>query len=1430
MKPGPPPPPPRSSPPQHKMRNSIAGNEPFLPDTVLHVHPAQISLNSTTTSKSSSSTSSTKTPIPTTKKRTLKGTTRKLMLLNRLKKKNTTTSTSGKMKQKTTSNNSDESNNESIQSSTSLPAETSSNLPQRSRTASALSRTASKSSARVSSLKSLTRSVMYANKLTKGKITIMEKKGSIEMSSSCDMKYSSVKYNNSSRVLNKNVLATPATSATPPATSAPPAATSSTTTTPTTTPTTPSKYVSSTVQGKIDPIAGSLPVKDVLKGIYRVTRVKTLLLCTYWAVFMMTNAGIFSLLSNTSKTWEVQSALEEVFLDEEIPGSIFKKNFHDVMNKNELWDWIDGVLVPGIYPDEWYNGKKKDDDKIGYIVENTMRVVGGVRIRQHRVPHDSCTSRRFVKYINETQNQPERCSDPYHICPFDRKDQSCFSEFQRDPGPFWREIDELTSSEYSSVNNNITIIPRYSQYNASTDGAPPSRYTSRELDSVLYAALYGFGIDDAFFGFGATYGKIGFVQDLPTENRSSAIEVLSEMKKELWLDDGTRAVGITFTVYNTMTRTATVCRFTIEFAESGHVYNRGKFYTFPLVIYGRSGSSRQRTVLEVIALLVYVYFVQKELRKSFRMGARAYFCTRKSTIIELSVLLIYLIYFVLYYFYVYEIVAGKLSQEFHVMSTKYVDYINLALTFKTFGRVGGIAMLAGVSKILKLISLSKQAMLLIRTLSAAQGTLTAFSVFFVTLWIGFAYWGQLLYGDRVWQFSTMVKSMLVLFRLMLADSELNYEILLKINPEFTPIFYLTFQFVFLVLLMNMLVAILVQQFDLVKDQSVSEERWKQDVPPLMTDVSVLINIKTYRCRKWCSRDKMALKMSESIQQTRHLYAEDPEKWAEAYHASSTFWRGCEEWEFFSLLRKLAHIGKEIETGPSINLLALLEKLYIQWEDRSRNAIESGAFGDEHTDGRMPIACISASRILLMISNAPPPIHPMETDVLDQMDQGGECSKCGECGECGDKLGGLCGSCCKKSNETPENRQRRLYRSTKLLVEKTIRKYNEISDVILVAPVISDAEYWTNDEAIAGESLQVDLNDRKTANRVFKVRMSVSGKSEKWQTIYMDVDSAQLYILTPVDKRIKSNHEVRRSIQRIDNNILRPLDHNISVWFGRNDKNKHSNEEPTSNSRHARVLTQLTSKRSSKGSDLKYIDTDGALWMKLSTGGRIKIVLDMLDLQQMHVDRIDLQLVSLFFEDSVGAFYRFRFNSFARRCDFVAQAKEVTRRIQNGHGWTVEEEEVETNLETDMNMPREKIQRQNSRNLHNNNDTTRSKKESKLSRHSAYIGSGSIGSKSARSRRQQMPSLKVGIQSQIRKFTFSTEKVQTRTLAEEVDAMNQRDKAGGFLANEALVGLITGGTVVPDVQKYKDSGKSRQRRRSMVGVKPSRTTRRGTKKD
>jgi hypothetical protein len=152
---------------------------------------------------------------------------------------------------------------------------------------------------------------------------------------------------------------------------------------------------------------------------------------------------------------------------------------------------------------------------------------------------------------------------------------------------------------------------------------------------------------------------------------------------------------------------------------------------------------------------------------------------------------------------------------------------------------------------------------------------------------------QALYGDRVWQFSKFPIAMLSLFRLMLADSELDYETLFRINADYTPLYYFLFQFVFLVLVMNMLIAILVSQFEAVKDLSTSEEKWKKEVPSLTSDVATLFHIYTYRCRNRCCRNEHALKMTESIKSARSLYAEDPIKWGEAYTKSCAYWKGCE---------------------------------------------------------------------------------------------------------------------------------------------------------------------------------------------------------------------------------------------------------------------------------------------------------------------------------------------------------------------------------------------------------------------------------------------------------------------------------------------------------------------------------------------------------
>ena len=51
------------------------------------------------------------------------------------------------------------------------------------------------------------------------------------------------------------------------------------------------------------------------------------------------------------------------------------------------------------------------------------------------------------------------------------------------------------------------------------------------------------------WGLISTYRAGGFAQDLTTR-RASSLEIIEELKDNLWLDRGTRAVFVDFTVYN----------------------------------------------------------------------------------------------------------------------------------------------------------------------------------------------------------------------------------------------------------------------------------------------------------------------------------------------------------------------------------------------------------------------------------------------------------------------------------------------------------------------------------------------------------------------------------------------------------------------------------------------------------------------------------------------------------------------------------------------------------------------------------------------------------------------------------------------------------------------------------------------------------------
>jgi len=83
--------------------------------------------------------------------------------------------------------------------------------------------------------------------------------------------------------------------------------------------------------------------------------------------------------------------------DNTIEGPTIYKNMYDIMNYEELFEWIEGPILSTIYQEEDYNENMK---KYPFIINLYNKVLGGIQIRQAKVKKNSCKKRPRVEFNN----------------------------------------------------------------------------------------------------------------------------------------------------------------------------------------------------------------------------------------------------------------------------------------------------------------------------------------------------------------------------------------------------------------------------------------------------------------------------------------------------------------------------------------------------------------------------------------------------------------------------------------------------------------------------------------------------------------------------------------------------------------------------------------------------------------------------------------------------------------------------------------------------------------------------------------------------------------------------------------------------------------------------------------------------------------------
>jgi polycystin 2 len=306
----------------------------------------------------------------------------------------------------------------------------------------------------------------------------------------------------------------------------------------------------------------------------------------------------------------------------------------------------------------------------------------------------------------------------------------------------------------------------------------------------------------------SSYGGGGFYVDL-THNKAESLAILAELRENLWLDRGTRAIIMDFSVYNANINLFCIVRMLIELPPTGGAIPSWTFRTVKLLRYVTAFDYFIMACEGIFALFILYYIVEEILE--IKMHKMSYF---KSTWNCLDVIII-VVSVLCMAFYLYR--AMKVDELIEVLLNRpdqYSDFEFLGYCQSIFNNVIAVVVFLAWIKVFKYISFNKTMTQLSSTLSKCAKDVGGFTIMFLIIFLAYAQFGYLVFGTQIKDFSSVENCIFTLFRIVLGD--FNFHELEEANRVLGPIFFMTYVFVVFFVLLNMFLAIINDTYSEVK--------------------------------------------------------------------------------------------------------------------------------------------------------------------------------------------------------------------------------------------------------------------------------------------------------------------------------------------------------------------------------------------------------------------------------------------------------------------------------------------------------------------------------------------------------------------------------------------------------------------------------------
>ncbi|OCT70085.1 polycystic kidney disease 2-like 1 protein [Xenopus laevis] len=428
--------------------------------------------------------------------------------------------------------------------------------------------------------------------------------------------------------------------------------------------------------------------------------------------------------------------------------------FKSIGNMDDFWSFLQGPLLDGLYWTKWYNNASLTENTNSLIYYENL-LLGVPRMRQLKVKNNSCVVYKDFK------DEIIGCFDVYSK----EKEDKC---------------------QFGLIN-----------------GTAWTYYTEEELGGSSY------------WGKITTYSGGGYYIDLELTKQES-LRQLQILKNNLWLDRGTRAVFIDFSVYNANINLFCVLRLVVEFPVTGGAFPSWQIRTVKLIRY-ISGWDYFIIACEIVFCVFIFYYVVEEMLE-LRIHKFRYF-TSIWNILDVIVILLSLVAIGFHIFRTMEV--NRLMGTLLKNPTIYADFEFLAFWQTQYNNMNAVNLFFAWIKIFKYISFNKTMTQLSSTLARCAKDILGFAIMFFIVFFAYAQLGYLLFGTQVENFSTFVKCIFTQFRIILGD--FDYDAIDNANRILGPIYFVTYVFFVFFVLLNMFLAIINDTYSEVKEELSSQK-------------------------------------------------------------------------------------------------------------------------------------------------------------------------------------------------------------------------------------------------------------------------------------------------------------------------------------------------------------------------------------------------------------------------------------------------------------------------------------------------------------------------------------------------------------------------------------------------------------------------------